>query len=127
MVGAAAAGVYWLVLFLPLYIDNWEVRDKVVAAFNQYPLTPLDRVRTVLKGEIDSLKFGTHSQYDPVSGDTKTMPGLGLTDEQVVTEDDPVRRWFRVAVTFDRVVTLFPTEKQRTLHFVIEKKGPYAH
>jgi hypothetical protein len=126
MLAALAGGVYWLMTFGMLYVDHYEVKEAVAVAYNKWLQVTPDRIRTELKNDLDSLKFGTHEEVDKGSGETRVKPGLGITDEQIVIEEDLVRKWVRVTVTYDRKVQLVPTQKTRVVRFVAEKKGHYA-
>ncbi len=125
MIAAVVGAAYWAVLFVPIYTDNWEVKDLVNSSFNRFPHERLGQIRVELVGRLGELKFASHQEADKFTGEMKTVPGLGLTEDQVITDDDTVRKFLTVRVTYDRVIQLWPTQKRRTIHFVVEKKGPY--
>lgn len=121
---AIAAGLYWVVIFLPFYLDNMEVKDAVSVAFNAFGGEfDTAKVRYDMKNKFLDAKWGVHEELDPVSGEVKEMPGLPIPDEQITIEYDEARDLLTVRVVYDREVILRPTQKKRVLHFVVEKVG----
>lgn len=126
LVLAFGGGVYWAVLFGPLYIDNLDVREAVDAAFSRYGNEGEDRARQYLvsrlnKGTQDGI-VGHHFEVDE-DGVEQELPGLDVAEDNVTFEYEERTSQLTVRVEYDRVVVLKPSQKRRTLHFVVQKTG----
>ncbi len=120
------AGVYWLVMFVPVYIDHWEVNDAVQASYNSYGIVNDYIMRTDLENKLREVKFGTHKEFDMMGREVE-MPGLPVTPTNPLIEVDEAARKIRIRYEYDRVVHLVPSQKIKVLHMVAEKKGKFAH
>ena len=123
--GATAAGLYWALVVGPLYIDNMDVSESVAKGFGQRGNLSEERIRTQLATDLRQLRFGEHQEYDRSTGEMKTEVGLDIPDEQILVQDDVVRKELLIRVTYNREVVLWPSKKKRTIHFVVERKGAY--
>jgi hypothetical protein len=118
MLLAAAAGVYWVVIVGPLYMERFDVVDEVSAAFNQLLQQPPDRVRNTLTVRLEQI--GQHSELND-EGQVVVVKGLGLSEDQITVElTGSVRQ---VSVTYSRQVVLVPTDKVHTETFTVTKTG----
>src|SRR5215218_9367726 len=90
--------------YVPLLVDRLDVKEAVQAAFN---LAGQHANDAVLRNEIRARtsQMGTHEASDGWGG-TRVVPGLGLTDEQIAIERNPVTGSVRIAVDWDRVMDL---------------------
>jgi hypothetical protein len=113
--------VYVAALYVPLWVDSLDVREAVAAAHN---LSGHNLNDAVLRNEIRkrTSEMGTHEETD-TWGNTRTVPGLGLDDEQILIERDEVTGSVRIEVEWERVVTLKPTRREHTFHFRAVKEG----
>ena len=113
--------VYVVALYVPLYVDSLDVKEAVAAAHN---LAGRNLNDAVLRGEIRqrTSEMGTHEEPDGWGG-LRTVPGLGLTDEQIRIERNGVTGSVRIEVLWDRTVTLKPTRRTHTFHFRVLKEG----
>jgi hypothetical protein len=113
--------VYFAALYVPLWVDSLDVREAVAAAHN---LAGQNRNDAVLRNEIRhrTAQMGTHEETDSF-GDTVTVPGLGLTDEQILIERNEVTGSVFIEVDWERVVTLWPTRSEHTFSFSAVKEG----
>lgn len=125
LIGVIAGG-YWCVLFLPLYIDHFEVSDAVSAAFNGYGLVSMPTLRTDLESKLKEAKFATHKEFD-MTGTEVEKPGLAVTEINPMIEADEVNKILTVSYRYERVVRLVPTDKIRVIQFVAKKKGKFPH
>jgi hypothetical protein len=118
-----AAGGYLAWMFVPVYLDNLDVREASTAAFNRMVADPdNDRVRGYL---IDrSKRIGTH--WESEGGTRVEKPGLGLTNADVVLERDTGEHTGRVQVDYQREVKLWPSERFVSVDFHVEKAGKLA-
>ena len=113
--------VYVGALYVPLWVDSLDVREAVAAAHN---LAGRNLNDAVLRNEIRNRtsEMGTHEETDAY-GNTEIVPGLGLTDDQILIERDPVTGSVRIEVEWERVVTLKPTRRQHSFLFRAVKEG----
>ena len=113
--------VYFGAIYLPLWVDSLDVKEAVAAAHN---LAGRNLNDAVLRNEIRSRtsEMGTHQEQD-TWGNVRTVPGLGLTDEQILIERNPVTGSVRIEVEWERVVTLKPTRREHTFQFRAVKEG----
>ncbi len=126
MIGAAA-GLYWCFLFLPVYIDHWEVSDAVKTAFNAHGIVNNYVLRSELEGKLKELKFATHTEIDPMTGTEVEKQGLAVSEVNPNIVIDDVSRILSIRYEYDRTIHLIPTEKIKVLHFVAAKKGKFPH
>ncbi len=122
----AIAGGYWLVMFVPLYIDQFEVQDAVNSAFNSYGVVNDAQLRVELEAKLREAKFTTHKEID-MMGNEVEKPGLLVTETNPMIEIDTVNRTLSVSYQYDRTVHLVPSDKIKVIHFVAKKKGKFPH
>jgi len=125
LIGVIAGG-YWCVLFLPLYIDHFEISDAISAAFNAYGIVSGPTLRTDLESKLREVKFATHKEFD-MTGNEVDKPGLAVTEINPMIEADEVNKILTVSYRYERVVRLIPTDKIRVIHFLAKKKGKFPH
>jgi hypothetical protein len=119
--GAIAAGLFYGINYGPAYVDNLEVREAVVSAYNQAKNTNDPNLRIFIKEKVR--KFGTHKEYDNF-GQMQELPGLGLKDEQILIERDTVNKTVTITVEYEREIELKPLKRSKTLRFIETKSGP---
>jgi hypothetical protein len=118
-----AAGGYCAWLFVPVYVDNLDVREASTAAFNRMAADPdNDRVRTFLLNR--TKQIGTH--WESEGGTRVEKRGLNLTDSDLILERDAEEHTGHVQVDYQREVRLWPTERFITVDFHVEKAGKLA-
>lgn len=125
IVGAFVAGLYWVTFFGPLYLDNLDVKELAQGAYGQRGRIKGELIRADLIAKLSGLRIGTHETYDNATGQWKVVEGLGIPDEDVVVEDDTVRKTLLVRVTYARKIVLWPTKKERKVPFLVEFRGAY--
>lgn len=116
---AVGFGAWWGFLFIPVYVDQMEVKEATRQIVNLIPQAgdPMNAVTPPLF-RLNS-QVGWHFVVDEETGIESVKPGLGLTAEDNVTVDvDEQRKLVTVRIEYDRVVQLKPLERRRTLHFV---------
>jgi hypothetical protein len=119
LVAAAYAG--WL--YIPAYLDNFDVREASSAAFNRMATdSENERIRFFL---LDRMKrIGTH--WENEGGTYEEKPGLGITDEDVHIDRDAAEHTARIQVDYQRQVKLWPSERLFSIDFHVEKAGKLA-
>ena len=113
--------VYVASLWVPLWVDSLDVKEAVEVAHN---LAGHGTDDAVLRNEIRARtsRMGSHVEPDGWGG-LRTVPGLGLTDEQIEIERNPVTGSVRIAVSWDRPMLLKPTRRVQLAHFHVVKEG----
>jgi hypothetical protein len=121
LLGALAAGVWAAVLLVPLYVDHLDVKEAVTVVHNLAGRVHNDGV---LRAELRERTRGLASHLEPDDfGVLRSVPGLGLTDEQIVIERNPVTGSVLVEVRYEREVRLRPTRRTHTLSFRAQREG----
>ena len=114
--GAAYAG--WL--FVPLWLDDLDVREAVSAGFGQLPVETSDqRIRELVLQRLQSV--GTH--WEERDGQQVEVPGLGFTAQDIQVERDPQAGTGRVAIDYTRSARLKPFDRFYPVHFLAERSG----
>ncbi|MBX7099979.1 MAG: hypothetical protein K1X89_19855 [Myxococcaceae bacterium] len=119
--GAIAGGVWWCINFVPLHMDNLNVKDAVKSAFNDSGRRGDEYLRSSIKDTCNQARVGTHQEFD--GNEYKEVPGLGLTDENITIVRDEVRKTIRITVEYDRKIALKPGGAPRVVHFVVTEGG----
>jgi hypothetical protein len=118
--GVLAAALYAVVLAGPLYVDNLDIREAVAVAHRQAGEKTDDHLRSLIQNRTRAV--GSHWEEDE-QGQAHVVPGLGLTEEQILIERDPYTTSVRIAVEYERHVRLVPTSRYWTLDFGAEQSG----
>lgn len=116
------AGVVYLgVMLAPIYVDNFDVKEATTMAFNRIPKGLDDEgIRTLILERTG--RVGTHWERDQFDRDI-LVPGLGLTNEQILIERSGVTAHVRIQVDYSRRVRFKPTNIVRTIQFHVVKEG----
>ncbi len=123
LIAAVVAGLYWVFIFAPLYVDNFAVKEAVDAMYHQSGRWPDERLVSELVSRLNAPNVGTHKEDDGF-GNVREVGGLGIKEEQVIVFRDTARNTISVQVDYWREVQLKPTSKIRTVRFVVKKEGP---
>ena len=104
VVAAIAGAIYVAAKVVPLYVDNMDVQEAVEAAFN---LAGRNNNDSLLRAEIRdrTSRMGSHVTTDSWGVD-HVVPGLGLTDDQILIERSRITDNVRIEVTYQREVDL---------------------
>src|SRR5690349_8509157 len=113
-------GLYLGVMLIPVYADNFDVKEAVAVAFNRSPTSDDDMLRKVIIERTSQV--GTHWDTDKFDQDV-LVPGLGLTDENITIERSTVSPNVRIEVDYERRVQLKPTNNVRVIRFHVVKEG----
>lgn len=121
MVAAGLGALYAVIMFAPLQIDHFSVKDIINSSHNRFrELGTVENLRLDLFRRLNSVNWAKHTEVDDF-GAAVEKDGLGLEDEAIETEFDERTKRLRIKVKYDRVVRLKPTDKVRVFHFVYEK------
>ncbi|WP_143196059.1 hypothetical protein [Archangium sp. Cb G35] len=113
-------GLYLGVMLIPVYADNFDVKEAVAVAFNRSPTADDETLRRVIIERTSQV--GTHWDTDKFDQDV-LVPGLGLTDENITIERSTVSPNVRIEVDYERRVQLKPTNNVRVIRFHVVKEG----
>ncbi len=104
VLAVVVGGIYVAAKIVPLYVDNMDVKEAVEAAFN---LAGRNNNDGLLRAEIRdrTSRMGSHVETDSWGND-RVVPGLGLTDDQIIIERSRVTENVRIEVTYQREVDL---------------------
>lgn len=121
MLAAAIAAIYCAVIFLPVWADNFDVKEAVAAAYNTSNRNDDEKLRELIKKR--TAETATHTETDEF-GYTVEKPGLGLTDEDILIERDTVQNRIKVQVNYERKVRLKPLKRIVRWKFQVKREGP---
>ncbi|MBN1204586.1 MAG: hypothetical protein JXB05_06645 [Myxococcaceae bacterium] len=116
-----AAAIYVAAKVVPFYVDNMDVEEAVSATFN---LAGRNNNDGILRGEIRSRtnRMGSHVETDSWGVD-HVVPGLGLTDEQILIERSHITDNVRIEVTYQREVEFPLFNYVHVLELRVVKEG----
>lgn len=115
-----AGGIYLGVMFVPLYVDNLDVKEAVAAAFNRSPTSDDSSLVNLIIERTSQM--GTHWETDQFDNDI-LVPGLGLTADNITIERSTVTPSVRIEVEYTRRVRLKPTNQVRVMRFLVVQEG----
>jgi len=115
---AHVSGVYLLWIWVPLWLDDLDVREALAAAVGQLgdPAHD-DRVRLLAAGRLATV--GTH--WEERDGKQVEVQGLEVHPEDIQIEREG--RLGRASLDYDRTVKLKPLEQYWTIHFHTMREG----
>ena len=123
---AIGGAVYWAVMFGPMYLDNFEVREAVDSAWSLWATDGEDHTYQWLLNRLNNRTqmgtMGSHFEVDE-DGVEKLLPGLGVPEDNITFAYDENTKMLTVRVEYQRVVVLKPSDKRRTMRFVVEKRA----
>lgn len=123
ILGGVAYGIWWVVTFSTIYLDNLDVKDAVEAGYNMSNRLPDPDVMGVIFQKVNSSAVGNHEEDDGFGTITK-KPGLGLKDDNIVITRDDVSKTIKITVEYTRKVELKPTSKVKYVPFRVVREGP---
>jgi hypothetical protein len=121
MLALVVGGIYVAAKIVPLYVDNMDVEEAVAATFN---LAGRNGNDGLLRGEIRSrtMHMGSHVETDSWGVD-HVVPGLGLTDEQIIIERSRVTENVRIEVNYQREVEFALFNYVHVMNMRVVKEG----
>lgn len=116
------AALYAVVMLGPLWVDHMSAKDLFNSSFNAYRELPIpDAFKGQLIRKFNAVEWASHQEVDD-AGEVKEMPGLGLTDDDVIVEFDENTKVLWVKVNYSRRLVFKPTDKVRVFKFTLERK-----
>ncbi len=119
---AFLSGAYLAWLYVPLWLDNLDVRQALSAGVGQ--LTSelgADPARVSAEVVRSLATVGTH--WEERDGRQVEVPGLGLDARDVQLERDPETKVVRITVDYTRTVKLVPLERYWSIPFHATREG----
>ena len=123
VLGALAYGIWWVVTFAPIYLDNIDVKDAVAGGFNESNRKDDISTSGAIRAKCNMSTLGDHEEDDGY-GTIKTVGGLGIKEENVTILRDEVTKRISIVVEYERKVLLRPTSKVKFVKFRVVKEGP---
>ncbi|MFZ5469645.1 MAG: hypothetical protein ACOZIN_09425 [Myxococcota bacterium] len=123
LIAGVVGGIYALVVFSPVYLDNLDVKEAIAAAYNQAGRMDDRALVGLIKSRVNAAAVGEHVEDDGY-GNQRVVGGLGIKDEQITVQRDEVRRTILIRVDYQREVVLKPTDRIRQVRFSPMKEGP---
>ena len=118
LLAAVVSGGYLLWVWVPLWLDDLDVREALAAAVGQLgDPNQDDRVRVLAAGRLATV--GSH--WEENDGRQVEVPGLNVRPEDIVIEREG--RLGRASLDYDRTVKLKPLERFWTIHFHTMREG----
>ncbi len=116
-----AGGIYLGVMLVPIYVDNFTVKEAVTVAHNRVAQgLDDDGIRTVIMERTSRL--GYHWERDRFDQNIR-VPGLGLQPEQITIERSFVTPSVKIQVDYERRIRFAPSKYVRTLRFRVVREG----
>jgi len=126
VIAGLAAGLWWIINYLPAYMDNLDVKDAVKGAYNQCWRVPDLQLTFDIKNKLNASTLGWHEEEDGF-GEMKRVNGLGITDDDIHIQRDDVNNTISINITYKRKIYLAPwfnKDNVRWLNFSETKSGP---
>ncbi len=123
VVGAVVYGIWWIVTFSGVYLDNLDVTDAVKGAYNESNRKDDETLTGIILSKCNASTLGVHEEDDGYGTIKEDVPGIGMKRENVSITRDEVRKTIRIAVEYQRKVKLKPTSKVKYVKFKVVKEG----
>jgi len=125
MIAALLAAIYWTAMFGPLYLDNLNVKEAAEIGLSGYAegadYMRMLTLRRINQQSVNTKPIGSHME-ETEDGRVVEVPGLGLTDENVIVDYDEQKRFARITIRYQRTVRLKPTQSKSVVDFEVTKE-----
>ena len=123
ILGALAYGIWWVITFSGIYLDNIDVKDAVEGAYNECNRRDDPSTAGAIMSKTNMGTLGNHEEDDGY-GTIKTVGGLGLKEENITIVRDEATKRISIVVEYTRKVVLKPTSKLKYVKFRVVREGP---
>jgi hypothetical protein len=123
LTAALLSGAYLAWLWVPLWLDDLDVREALAAGLGQLTAesTALDAPAVQKMVALRLAKVGYH--WEEQGGRQVPVPGLGVEPQDVQIERGKDGRSGRLTVDYERTVKLKPLERYWTVRFRTTREG----
>ena len=114
---AVVAGAYLAWLYIPLWLDDLDVREALAAGVGQLTSENLGMTEAAIQKTVANRLARVGYHWEEQDGRQVQVPGLGIEAEDVQIERGADGKSGRLSVDYVRTVKLKPLEQYWTLRF----------
>jgi len=114
---AVVAGAYLAWLYIPLWLDDLDVREALAAGVGQLTSESLGMTEAAIQKTVANRLARVGYHWEEQDGRQVEVPGLGIEAEDVQIERGADGKSGRLSVDYVRTVKLKPLEQYWTLRF----------
>jgi hypothetical protein len=114
---AVVSGAYLAWIYIPLWLDDLDVREALAAGVGQLTSENLGMTEAAIQKTIAIRLANVGYHWEEQDGRQVQVPGLGLEPDEVQIQRSPDGKSGRVTVDYARTVKLKPLERYWTLKF----------
>jgi hypothetical protein len=119
---AFLSGAYLAWIYVPLWLDNLDVKQAVSAGVGQLT-SELGADPERVRAEVVRRLSNVGSHWEERDGRQVEVPGLGLDAGDVKLERDGETKVVRLTVDYHRTVKLVPLERYWSVPFHVMREG----
>lgn len=114
---AVVAGAYLAWLYIPLWLDDLDVREALAAGVGQLTSENLGMTEAAIQKTVANRLARVGYHWEEQDGRQAQVPGLGIEADDVQIERGADGKSGRLSVDYARTVKLKPLEQYWTLRF----------
>ena len=114
---AVVAGAYLAWLYIPLWLDDLDVREALAAGVGQLTSENLGMTEAAIQKTVANRLARVGYHWEEQDGRQVQVPGLGIEADDVQIERGADGKSGRLSVDYARTVKLKPLEQYWTLRF----------
>ena len=114
---AVVAGAYLAWVYIPLWLDDLDVREALAAGVGQLTSENLGMTEAAIQKTVANRLARVGYHWEEQDGRQVQVPGLGLEPDDVQIEHEKDGNSIRLTVDYARTVKLKPLERYWTLRF----------
>ena len=114
---AVVAGAYLAWLYIPLWLDDLDVREALAAGVGQLTSESLGMTEAAIQKTVANRLARVGYHWEEQDGRQAQVPGLGIEADDVQIERGADGKSGRLSVDYVRTVKLKPLEQYWTLRF----------
>ncbi len=120
---AVVSGAYLAWLYVPLWLDDLDVREALAAGVGQLTSENSGQDALAVQRMIAARLSKVGSHWEEQDGKQVEVPGLGLDPEEVTVERGADGRSAKLTVDYGRTVRLKPLQRYWTIRFHTIREG----
>ena len=114
---AVVAGAYLAWVYIPLWLDDLDVREALAAGVGQLTSESLGMTEAAIQKTVANRLARVGYHWEEQDGRQVQVPGLGIEADDVQIERGADGKSGRLSVDYARTVKLKPLEQYWTLRF----------